>query len=509
MDLRTPSRFLSKLQALDILLGIVVFLCLTGLATAIYRAFLHPLSRIPGPKLYAASSLFYLAYLVTGRWPFKLKELHDKYGPVVRFAPNDVSFISASAWREIYGHKKPGELPYEKDQRIYRGSLTGAPNILVADGPSHARMRRLLSHAFSERALKGQEHVVQYYLDTFIKRLKEHSAQGLPVDVVKWYNFTTFDVLGDLAFGESFGCLEAGGYHPWVAMIFDGFELATYLQALKRLPNQLSWCLSWLLPKHLIANKTRHFRMSFEKAQRRMASGNTDRDDFMSHLLRHNDDKGMTAEEVGENSNVLIVAGSETTATLLSGTTYCLLRWPETYQKLVREIRSTFAKEEDITQTAVAELKYLLAALNEGLRMYPPIPSGLGRITPAGGRFIDYYWIPEKTVVSVPHWSAYHCAQNFRDPDSFRPERWLNDSCYAGDSKDVLQPFSHGPRNCLGLNLARAESRLILTRLLWNFDLEPEPGFESWLDQKVYLFWQKGAINVKLKHVERKLIQGN
>jgi cytochrome P450 len=103
----------------------------------------------------------------------------------------------------------------------------------------------------------------------------------------------------------------------------------------------------------------------------------------------------MSLDEIGENSNVLIVAGSETTATWLSGTTFWLLKHPAAYQKLVDEVRSSFAKEEDINLTAVSQLKYLLAVLREGSRMYPPVPSGQPRKVPQGGAVVNGEWIAE------------------------------------------------------------------------------------------------------------------
>lgn len=217
---------------------------------------------------------------------------------------------------------------------------------------------------------------------------------GKVVNLVQWYNFTTFDIIGDLMFGEPFGCLEAGGYHPWVATIFDGFKLAVFNQAIKRLPIA-GPLLRRLIPQNLLKNQIDHLRLSFEKAQKRLESKRTDREDFMSYILRFNDEKGMSPDEIGENANILILAGSETTATLLSGTSFWLLKNPEIYQTLVKEIRSTFSKEEDINSISVTNLKYLLAVLNEGLRIYPPSPGGLGRISPSGGSIIDGYWVPE------------------------------------------------------------------------------------------------------------------
>ena len=363
---------------------------------AIYNLYFHPLAKVPGPKLYSISNLPYINQLIQGQWPFTLKNLHDKYGPVVRFTQNDVSFVSSSAWKDIYGHRKAGQLSFDKDNRLYRGS----PGILTAGHADHSRIRRLLAHAFSEKALRGQEGIMKHHIDLLINNLKQKAARGERVDMVKWYNFATFDLIGDLAFGESFGCLESGGYHPWVAMIFGGFRLSNYNQALKRLP-RLAPLISWLIPQDLLRNQREHMTLSFEKAKKRAESGLVDREDFMSYILRHNDEKGMTPDEIGENSNILIIAGSETTATLLSGATFWLLKNPDTYNRLVREIRSKFSREEDINLLVVNNLKYLIAVFNEALRLYPPIPSGLPRIVPTGGEFVDGYYIPEKVCSHV------------------------------------------------------------------------------------------------------------
>ncbi|KAJ1323271.1 aspirochlorine biosynthesis cytochrome P450 monooxygenase [Microdochium nivale] len=215
----------------------------------------------------------------------------------------------------------------------------------------------------------------------------------------------------------------------------------------------------------------------------RVQSGNTQREDFMSYILRNNGDKGhgLSEDEIAENASVLITAGSETTTTLLSGTTFQLLKNREKYDVLVREIRSTFASEDAITTSSVNKLEYLLAVFNESSRM-------------------SYV-----TGASVPQWAAYHTAQNFYQPQQFLPERWLASartpgSCFANDKTEVLQPFSVGPRNCIGKNLAYVEMRLIMARLLYSFDLELMPQSLLWADdQNVFLLWDKGDIMVKLK----------
>ncbi|AEO64353.1 uncharacterized protein THITE_2110425 [Thermothielavioides terrestris NRRL 8126] len=373
--------------------ALVGLLFLYFVARSVYYAFFHPLAKVPGPKLYAFWDLPYLYHLLRGEWWLKLKDLHDEYGPVVRYTSNNVSFATPGAWKTIYNHRLPGQETFVKDPIAYRPSFSGVPHIVNSNGDDHRRQRRLLSHAFSEKALRGQEDIMKRYIDLLISKLGERARAGETVDIVRWYNFTTFDLIGDLAFGEPFGCLESGGYHPWVAMIFQIIKLSVFTEVMRRYP-ALRHLVKLFVPSQLVRSQKEHFALAQETARRRLESGNVSREDFMSYILRHNDEKGMTPGEIVENSNVLIIAGSETTATQLSGTTFYLLRNRDKYDKLVREIRETFASEDDITLLRTSSLEYLNAVFEEGFRMYPPVPLALSRRTPAKGEYIEGYWIP-------------------------------------------------------------------------------------------------------------------
>lgn len=121
--------------------------------------------------------------------------------------------------------------------------------------------------------------------------------------------------------------------------------------------------------------------MTISKVQQRLAQ-NTDRADFLSYILRHNasDPKGLSEGELIANSNLLILAGSETTATALSGVTYLLLRNPNVRKKLTKEVRNLYKSDEEMTLQALASNDYLNAVLKEGMRMYPPVALGLPRV---------------------------------------------------------------------------------------------------------------------------------
>jgi cytochrome P450 len=89
----------------------------------------------------------------------------------------------------------------------------------------------------------------------------------------------------------------------------------------------------------------------------------------MSYILRYNDDKGMSVAEINQSAKVLVLAGSETTATLLSGAIFHLLKNPLTLKKLVDEVRSSYESERHINLVSSAKLHYLQAVLDEALRL--------------------------------------------------------------------------------------------------------------------------------------------
>lgn len=150
------------------------------------------------------------------------------------------------------------------------------------------------------------------------------------------------------------------------------------------------------------------------------------------------------------NAGLLIIAGSETTATLLSGAMFLLLTHPEALAKLTDEVRSSFSSDGEITLLSVGNLSYMLACLNESLRQYPPVASGLPRLSPKGGALVDGRFVAEGTQVAVWQWAISHNPDHWTKPMEFHPERFLGDPEFKDDKLDAMQPFSVGPRNCIG-----------------------------------------------------------
>lgn len=364
---------------------------------ALYNVYWHPLSKYPGPWLWAAFRLPYATALWKGKYVSDIYQMHEEYGDIVRVAPNELSYANKQAWQDIYCYRA-GHRPFPKNP-IWWGDFPGRTPSIVStpDHAAHERMRKLLSYCFSVKALKGQECTIHYHTDLMIRKFREkmHTKNRATINVVNWYMFLTFDVLGDLGFGESFNCLNSSTLHPWVGTIFNYFKIAAYIGLLRLYTSRsIDRVLMICAPKSAVKTSKEHYEWAVEKVHRRM-NLDTQRDDFMSHILEHNDKDGMSIDEIENNTNVLIVAGSETCGTVLSGTTNYLMKFPMAYHKLVEEIRTTFHRTEDMTFKALADLPYLNAVIEEGLRMSPPSASGLAHLVPQGGDTVCGTWLPE------------------------------------------------------------------------------------------------------------------
>lgn len=357
-----------------------------------YNLYLHPLRKYPGPKLYAASHIPSLWHFTHGRLIYKIKELHDTYGPVVRIAPDEIVYMGKEAQKDIYAFGT-GKGPMPKSRDFYF-QMQGVDSVVTTpSNAEHARIRKLLNPGFSERAMREQEASIMKYIDLFIQRLQERLHHG-PQDLSKWFNLITFDVIGDLAFGDPFGSVDSGDYHPWVHTIMQNNMWSVLSGSALRFP-LLSPGLRLLIPNTLKKERENMFAYTRDKVSRRIKAG-TARADFMSPLLSESGSgRSFSVAELELNAMTLVVAGSETTASLLTGFTYHLLTNPHVYDKLVAEIRSTFEKAEDINLRSVNALKYELAALEEGLRMFPPASAGLPRRVPPGGAKIVGEFVPE------------------------------------------------------------------------------------------------------------------
>jgi cytochrome P450 len=407
--------------------------------------------------------------------------MHEEYGPVIRIRPGELAFADPQAWQDIYGQKVPGkmaglqnglkELP--KYTPFYKFFNKEPENINTSSYQKHAVFRKMLATSFSDRNMREQEPIIKSYVDLLVMRLRENSQKLGALDLMLWYNWTTFDVIGDLSFGESFHCLEESRSHPFVNFAKALNHESARLLSLRYLGLHYL-AVALFLPLARSGYKVKKY--TSETLSKRLKVGKT-RPDIIEPYITKYEEGAISLDTVRSTAAGLVFAGSETTATLLGGVTYLLLSNPAALERLVKEVRSAFQSEKDITMASVQGLPYMLACLNEALRHYPPAPTGFPRAVPKGGAVISGVYVPEhvseyivlypytsalldsflkltliflQTAVSVHHWTSNHLKNNWVDPFEYRPERWLGDSKYAADKRESLKTFSHGPRDCVG-----------------------------------------------------------
>lgn len=473
----------------------LLFIALTILLLLpLYNLTLHPLSSFPGPLLHRASPLPYALLLPSGRAPQHIYRLHTIYGPIVRIAPNHLSFTDPAAWRDMYGlhapllstsphshpnlntntntnTKGPG-IENPKSSIWYRSLNPDDPHDLLNAPPEkHAMLRKALAVGFADRALKAQEGRIQRFVGVFVQKLGDRAArcassesrsnmktegkgEGNVVDMVSWYNWVVFDIMGDLVFAEPFGCLEKERDHFFVELFAEMLRPGVVLVAMQYVG--LGWAVPLILRwvggrKALVSLKTELGR----RVRGRIAKGEVV-DDLFEGLLKHREEWGMSMDELEGTAHIVVAAGSETTPTALSGATNLLLRNPEKMERLKREIRSTFRSDEEITMASVSRLPYLQACLNESLRMFPPATHGMVREASEGGTVVAGSFVPAGTLIECQIWSMNFSPLNWTDPSSFQPERFLHgqgenaSEIWKGDNVKALQPFQYGPRDCIG-----------------------------------------------------------
>ena len=304
--------------------------------------------------LAAASPIYAAYYMFTGQRHTVNFDLHQKYGEVVRIHPNALSFTGETAWKDIYAHRQ-GHKHRQMQKAQARKAANGSWHILSAPDDVHARHRKCLSNAFSEKALRDQEPLIKKYVDLLISNLHEDAQADRVVDMVSYLHFLTFDVIGDLSFAESFDAIRTRTAHPWMNSFFRsvkvGVRISQVVQAFPVVAPLLA-----ILVYPLRGIQRNMFGYCADRVEKRIESG-SDRPDLMREVLKANEaeepGKGMSRDEIKATFDIVMIAGSETTATVLSGCLYLLMAHPQVYERLNKEVRGAFASDDDITVVKV------------------------------------------------------------------------------------------------------------------------------------------------------------
>jgi benzoate 4-monooxygenase len=211
----------------------------------------------------------------------------------------------------------------------------------------------------------------------------------------------------------------------------------------------------------------------------------SDRPDLLSKLIVSKDEQGnpMGKEELTAEAQTQLIAGSDTTSNSSCAITFYLAQNPRVQAKLQKELDEHLGTDDEAVPTwdQVKSLEYLDAVINEGLRIHSTSAMGLPRIVPEGGMTVLGRFFPAGTILSVPSFTIHRDPKVWGDDvETFRPERWFE--CDQTLIQKTFNPFSLGPRACVGRNLAHMELLIIIATVArrYHFVLQDESkGLET------------------------------
>ncbi|KAK2836068.1 hypothetical protein FQN49_006714 [Arthroderma sp. PD_2] len=353
-------------------------------------------------------------------------------------------------------------------------------------------------------ALREYEPRVFQHCSDLVKQLS--GLTGAPVDICKWFKYFGFDVMGDLSFGQSFDLLTSGRPNflfdmmesgkpvvgaligvPWLFILFQKLPGISRVRS-----NWITWC----------------GKQVQERKKASSAPLGTTRLDLFSYILKNDLNEMASDGDLTCDAELAIVAGSETTALNMTTVLYLLALNPEQKKALQAEIDYLVPTVDELSHQKLAGSSVLEGCISEALRLYPPVPSGMQRITPPHGAMIADRWIPGDTIVSTPTYSLHRDSRYFVKPDSFIPERWYSKPDLI-IRKDAFNPFLTGKYSCAGRPLAMMEMRMLIAMVVrlydFNFPKESRAGAEKLYDGKGGFrdYFTAGAPSVPLVFTKR------
>ena len=355
------------------------------------------------------------------------------------------------------------------------GQMLGR-GLLNMDGPDHGAQRRMMNPAFATEYMDRYLPIMNRVIS---RRIADWAGQV--VDVYDEARKITFDVAAEALVGFSPG-EQVDEFRKLFTILLQGDPSATsyeeYLEASTSAQNKLIPML-----------------MQQIRARREAPT-----DDVLGMLVRARDGAGqaLSDEQLLGHTNILLVAGHETSTSLSAWLLYLLASDPAYLERVRAELREVMTDAEP-TLEAVKRMKVLGYALSEAERLYPPVangPRGASRDFEFGG-----YTIPVDTRVVYGIAASHMIPSIWAQPERFDPDRFAPPREEDKKHPYALVGFGGGPRVCIGINFATVEIKAMAAMILSRFDLEPTER-----PQQVYQGTGFPVNGIKLRVTERRTL---
>lgn len=473
------------------------FVVASILSVAIYRLYFHPLAKFPGP-FWARLSIFpSYWHTLKGDRHIWLWQLQQEYGTTFRYRPDGVLINTPTGYRTIFGPK--GNIRKSDYYRVWPKNSSVSNTWNATDVHTHAPKRRVLNHAFSDKALRSAEPFVQSNTDRWCEliasNIPKEGGWSESFNMAHEINHLVFDILGDLCFGKSFEMKEPGSKMRHIPDLLADFLVLMHPIAFSPLADWWVWLkprgLDWLITKAAPPALTNWENFVSDCLEKRTKFQEETKDkpdsekrkDFFYYLFDAKDPEtgeiGYDLNELYNECELLIIAGSDTTSIVMSAMMFYLARNPTIQARLAKEITSAFSSAESITSgPALHSCTYLRAFIQEACRMTPPVLAEPARQVREGGTIVEGNYFPSGTKLSTGLYCLSYNDSVYPDPFKFRPERWILGEGATPESLAVAESgfcaFSAGSRGCIGKNLAWLEMQIVMAKVIWNFEVRQD-----------------------------------
>lgn len=402
---------------------------------------LHRLSRYPGPFIAKLSKFWMMRRSLQKQHMFEeIQNLHTKYGDYVRVGPSELSIADPEAIEALYGSKSStSKGPFYSQAGPYVSLQS------TRDKTDHACRHKVWSQGFSTKALYKYDPRVSTAIAELLQVIDRDHSRG-PINVADWFAYFTFDLLEELAFGRNSGMVRRGG---------DGYVFKTIrgAQGIVALQYHIPWLAGIRLRVPILNRRVMAFQEWTWKRLEERAGNEPDEPDVLTWVLdAYNGGPKTPADQLRllGDGQLIILAGSDPVASTLIWLFFELAHNPAYVGRLREELLAL----PGLSTEHLESVELLDALVNETLRLYPPFPSGLQRLTPPEGLSIGDHHIPGNTVVQAPWHTVFRDTRCFVQPGEFIPERWTTRPDLI-KNRSVFIPFGGG-ESLLCLSLAYA-----------------------------------------------------
>ncbi|KAF3010218.1 hypothetical protein E8E15_001657 [Penicillium rubens] len=352
----------------------------------------------------------------------------------MRISPNEVSFDDIEASDIIYAQTSK----FEKSEYYYRAFEDQGPNLFsIRDRQHHSQAKRLVSHAFSRANVIQHESSIYDKALYLMDRIEQRAKERRTIPLFPAFRCMTLDTISEFCFGKSTGALHMNNFESTTFEAIDKANGAVlFFQYFPFLRHLIQWA-----NNYKICAVPNGFIELAQKAEAGLqdvhSSGSWTMFKNMISMAEKKSTQ-LTKEQLVSEGMLMIVAGTDTTATSLSVTLHNLLQQPETYKKLQDEIRTAMPTMDSRPTIQVLDtLPFLDACVKEGLRLACPSHTRLPRTVPSDGWYFKKHYFPYGTNVSTSPLYYLHSDNVFHSPKKYNPFRCLS----SIEQKIVLSLF--------------------------------------------------------------------